>query len=117
VKSSVVWLSGERCRFWVHGHCLMAESWNPGWDARWRCRVLAALERTYDRALDAEEDGIAGSLDAWVRFGDAALIPPWDCEDFQMEDQGRSARCRFLRGSVCVLCLPPCGGRCPRFCR
>lgn len=115
---TVLFLPGQGCRFWVHGHCWLPEAVNPGWDATLACRVLAALLRTYDGALAAQEAGVPGALAAWSRWGDSVLLAPWQCRDFA-ESGEEPGMCRFLRGSVCVLRLPPCQGRCShyRLCR
>jgi hypothetical protein len=114
MPAAVLRLSGQGCQYWVYGHCWLSEVENPGWDETVICVVLAALERTYDGALAAQEAGVSGALAAWSHWGDRVLASPWDCLDFQSQT-GDDGACRFLRHSVCVLRLPPCAGRCSRF--
>ncbi|MEJ5243098.1 MAG: hypothetical protein WHT64_06020 [Desulfomicrobiaceae bacterium] len=115
MSAAVLRLSGQGCQYWTHGHCWRSEAENPGWDQGVICLVLAALERTYDGALAAQESGVSGALAAWSRWGESVLASPWDCLDFQSQTGEDGVVCRFLRHSVCVLRLPSCAGRCPHF--
>jgi len=110
-------LPGTGCRYWVAGHCLHAESVNPGLDPHHTCLVLREWEGRFDSFVDLGEIfGIsaADAGQAWERRMRQELDSGWNCPDFMLAEDDEMG-CRYFLDGVCMLRLPVCPGRCRRF--
>ncbi len=117
VADNLLRMPGNACRFYSHGHCLLEEVQNPGYDASTMCSVLAKLEEDFEAFIDrADRFGMEELTAAmlWPRFDNRAMLED-QCPDFLLAPQKGQGRCLYQNENVCVLLLPRCSGRCSRF--
>lgn len=104
------------CRHHLRGHCAVEESANPGYHERWRCILLARLEKEYDRLLtQADNFNLERTTTVNIWGGRMrGIVPERVCPDYEPGGTDVTG-CRSCVGGVCVNRLPACPGVCRKF--
>lgn len=138
----ITFLPGTRCTHYVACHCLFLERQNPGLRQEWRCKVVVAWEREYDKFLTQADtfnlDIRTASL-IWRQRMASLLIaqpacpnyrPGWTapeeccfagCMDRHEDDalapldDDTEVACTHSWLGLCILSLPACEGMCTHY--
>ncbi len=111
-------LPGDGCRHHTCGHCLYEENLNPGYESRWKCRVLLHWEAAFDDFLArAECFGVAQDAvpDLWGRQFERMARKTFDCEQYVYCPECDIPACIHALDGLCRASLPLCEGRCRHF--
>jgi hypothetical protein len=106
------------CKHYVGGRCHYEETLNPGYDPGYRCVVLDRLQRVYDSFLTQADafcldDALAANI--WANRFRELCRSDTGCQAYEPDDTDAFPGCAYLRGDVCLLRLPECGGRCRNY--
>jgi len=110
-------LPGKECLYHVRDRCLYEERLNPGYNRRWRCRVLQGWEASYDdfllraEAFQLESATVAG---LWESRVERLVEQRPDCAEF-CRGGTEVTGCIHTLDELCLLALPVCAGRCRLF--
>ncbi|SOB57766.1 conserved protein of unknown function [Pseudodesulfovibrio profundus] len=111
-------LPGLGCRHFAAGRCLYQEHLNPGYNQKWRCRVISRWEAAFDSFVErAECFNVSQEAvpDLWqMRFSRMAR-EVLQCEDYVFHQEGGVVDCTHVQDDICVLLLPLCQGRCRHY--
>lgn len=111
-------MPGDGCAYHMKGHCLYAESVNPGYHAEWRCRVLKKWEEAYDHFMCQADNfrldiKTAGMI--WEQRLSRLMLREGRCPNF-VTSRGRSPLdCCHIYDTLCLLALPRCVGKCRNY--
>ena len=111
-------LPGEGCPHCRAGRCLYEEHLNPGLCLANRCAVLNRLCRAFDDfVLRADNLGLTDEQAEalWQARFPATLAKEGNCQDYLPDDTTSFPDCVHAAGDLCLLALPLCPGRCPRY--
>ncbi len=111
-------LPGEGCRHHTSGYCLYEEHLNPGYENRWRCRVLLHWEAAFDDfLLRAEVFGVAQNAvqDLWNRKFERLARKAFACDQYTFCHEAEIPGCLHVFDGLCRISLPVCEGRCRHF--
>jgi len=111
-------LPGEGCPHCQAGRCLYEEQLNPGLCQANRCAVLNRLCRAFDDfVLRADNLGLTDEQAQvlWQARFPATLAKEGNCQDYLPDDTTSFPDCVHAAGDLCLLALPLCPGRCPRY--
>lgn len=111
-------LPGDGCRHNRSGRCLYEEHLNPGYDPRYRCRVLARWESAFDDFLErAELFGVEQKAvpDLWSRQFRRMARKTFRCGEYEYHAEADIPACLHVEDGLCLLGLPVCDGRCRHF--
>lgn len=111
-------LPGEGCPHCRAGRCLYEERLNPGLREANRCAVLNRLCRAFDDfVLRADNLGLTDEQAEalWQARFPATLAKEGNCQDYLPDDTTSFPDCVHAAGDLCLLALPLCPGRCPRY--
>lgn len=111
-------MSGEKCSYHTSGFCLYEEYLNPGFEACWRCRVLANWESAFDEFLArAEKFGVTQDVapELWARQFERLAREAFACERYEYGQTTEMPGCRHILDGICRILLPSCEGRCRHF--
>lgn len=117
-SSKVKRLPGSCCFYFRKGRCLYDEMLNPGYQERFRCRVLRQWEDAYDEFLDRAEAfhlDEAQSSRIWaVRLEKMSDLAS-QCPLYEARESFGEFVCAKAFGFLCLDEFPVCEGRCQRF--
>ncbi len=111
-------MPGHMCRFYKKGRCLYDELLNPGYNNKWRCKVLSGLEDEYDKLLrQAETFKLSAEVVAelWnVRVAEHRASTG-GCYKSAFKAEDTYPLCSDGYEDICLLELPFCEGVCNKF--
>ena len=111
-------MPGGGCLHYTRGRCLYQEHLNPGYAARWRCRVLLHWEDSFDDfLLRAEAMNVPQNMvtDLWERKFQRMARQMFACDEFVYEPECGVPACTHVHDGLCRLGLPECEGRCRHY--
>ncbi|MFP4071259.1 MAG: hypothetical protein ACLFTB_04355 [Desulfovibrionales bacterium] len=118
MKAKIHALPGDNCAFYKSGRCHYEESLNPGFNFRFRCRLLVFWEDRFEEFITRAErfhldPGTAGRIwsDRMRSFQEENTI----CQAFERGGEASEIGCLHAHLDICILALPSCTGQCAHY--
>jgi hypothetical protein len=111
-------LPGDKCRFYKFGRCHYEETLNPGYNANFRCRLLAEWEGRFEEFVSRADrfnldPETAGRI--WAERMRSFYTGESECDQFERGGSRSEIECVHAFLDVCLLKLPQCLGQCSHF--